>query len=57
MERHDLTPISTRVHVIDLCPMKASCLRFMFHLLHRLLSYGMDTSLSSTQVAPFLDLH
>ncbi|RZS18123.1 hypothetical protein BHM03_00050349 [Ensete ventricosum] len=28
-----------------------------FHLLRRLLSCGLDTSLSSTQVAPPLDLH
>ncbi|RWW44450.1 hypothetical protein BHE74_00049789 [Ensete ventricosum] len=43
MERHDLTLASTRVHVIDLCPRKASCLRSLFHLLHRLPSCGLDT--------------
>ncbi|RRT77715.1 hypothetical protein B296_00003165 [Ensete ventricosum] len=57
MEQHDLTLASTRVHVPDLSPRKASCLRSMFHLLCRLLSCGLDTSLSSTQVAPPLDLH
>ncbi|RZS18586.1 hypothetical protein BHM03_00050876 [Ensete ventricosum] len=57
MERHDLTLASTRVHVLDLCPRKAPCLRSMFYLLRRLPSYGFDTSLSSTQVAPLLDLH
>ncbi|RRT55282.1 hypothetical protein B296_00045105 [Ensete ventricosum] len=57
MERHDPTLASTRVRVLDLCPRKASCLRFMFHLLRRLPSCGLDTSPSSTQVAPLLDLH
>ncbi|RWV87525.1 hypothetical protein GW17_00050467 [Ensete ventricosum] len=56
MERHDLTLASTRVHVLDLCPRKAPCLRSMFYLLRRLPSCGFDTSLSSTQVAPLLDL-
>ncbi|RRT84159.1 hypothetical protein B296_00013621 [Ensete ventricosum] len=57
MERHDLTLASTRVHVLDLCPRKASCFRSMFHLIHRLPSCGLDTSPNSTQVAPLLDLH
>ncbi|RWV96155.1 hypothetical protein GW17_00041151 [Ensete ventricosum] len=57
MERHDPTLASTRVHALDLCPRKAPCLRSMFHLLCRLFSYGLDTSLSSTQVARLLDLH
>ncbi|RWW00063.1 hypothetical protein BHE74_00053913 [Ensete ventricosum] len=30
MERHNLTFASTRVHVLDLCPMKASCFRSIF---------------------------
>ncbi|RWW84066.1 hypothetical protein BHE74_00007343 [Ensete ventricosum] len=30
MERHNPTLASTRVHVLDLCPKKASCFRFMF---------------------------
>ncbi|RWW08166.1 hypothetical protein BHE74_00007319 [Ensete ventricosum] len=57
MERQDLTLTSTRVHVLDLCPRKALCLHSMFHLLYQLPSYGFDTLLSSTQVAPLLDLH
>ncbi|RZR92235.1 hypothetical protein BHM03_00020541 [Ensete ventricosum] len=57
MERHDLTLASTRVHALDLYPRKAPCLRSMFHLLCRLPSCGLDTSPSSTQVAPLLDLH
>ncbi|RWW12155.1 hypothetical protein BHE74_00006467 [Ensete ventricosum] len=57
MERHDLTIASTRVHVLDLCPRKTLCLCFMFHLLHRLSSCNLDTSLISTQVAPPLDLY
>ncbi|RRT49985.1 hypothetical protein B296_00033549 [Ensete ventricosum] len=57
MERHDLTLASTRVHAFDLCPRKAPYLRFMFHLLCRLSLYGLNTSPSSTQVAPLLDLH
>ncbi|RWW70077.1 hypothetical protein BHE74_00022279 [Ensete ventricosum] len=52
MERHDPTLASTRVHALDLCLRKALCLRSMFHLLCRLPSYGLDTSSSSTQVAP-----
>ncbi|RZR95180.1 hypothetical protein BHM03_00023989 [Ensete ventricosum] len=56
MERHDpLLP--PRVHALDLRPRKALCLRSMFHLLCRLPSCGLDTSLSSTQVVPLLDLH
>ncbi|RWW61635.1 hypothetical protein BHE74_00031308 [Ensete ventricosum] len=57
MERHDPTLASTRVHALDLCPRKASCLRSMFHLLCQLHSCGLDTSLSSSKVAPLLDLH
>ncbi|RRT64162.1 hypothetical protein B296_00038209 [Ensete ventricosum] len=57
MERHDLTLTSIRIHIFDLCPMKALCLRSMFHLLNRLPSCSLDTSLSSTQVTPSLDLH
>ncbi|RWW60390.1 hypothetical protein BHE74_00032619 [Ensete ventricosum] len=57
MERHDLTLASTRVHALDLCPRKAPCLRSMFHLRCRLSLCGLDTSPSSTQVAPLLDLH
>ncbi|RWV78024.1 hypothetical protein GW17_00061074 [Ensete ventricosum] len=55
MKQHDLTLASTRVHVLDLCPRKAPCLRSMFHLLRRLPSCGLDTLLSSTQVASPLD--
>ncbi|RWW46353.1 hypothetical protein BHE74_00047724 [Ensete ventricosum] len=36
---------------------KALYLRSMFHLLCRLPSCDLDTSPSSTQVAPTLDLH
>ncbi|RZS08437.1 hypothetical protein BHM03_00039432 [Ensete ventricosum] len=57
MKQHDLTLASTRVHVLDLCPRKAPCLRSMFHLLCRLPSCGFDTLLSSTQVASPLDFH
>ncbi|RRT37444.1 hypothetical protein B296_00028876 [Ensete ventricosum] len=57
MERHDPTLASIRVHALDLCPRKASCLCSMFQLLCRLPSCGFDTSPSSTQVAPLLDLH
>ncbi|RRT31566.1 hypothetical protein B296_00058599 [Ensete ventricosum] len=57
MERHDLTLASTRVHALDLHPRKAMCLRSIFHLLYRLHSCSLKTSLSSTQVVPLLDLH
>ncbi|RRT71083.1 hypothetical protein B296_00019723 [Ensete ventricosum] len=57
MERYNLTRASTRVHVLDLCPRKAPCLCLMFHLLRQLSSCDLDTSPSSTQVAPPLDLH
>ncbi|RWV91773.1 hypothetical protein GW17_00045912 [Ensete ventricosum] len=57
MERHDPTLAYTRVHVLDLCLRKALCLRSMFHLLRRLPSYDLNTSPSSTQVVPPLDLH
>ncbi|RRT63921.1 hypothetical protein B296_00042295 [Ensete ventricosum] len=56
MERHDLTLTFTRVHVIDLCPRKASYLRSMFLLLRLLSSCSLDTSLSSTQVVSLLNL-
>ncbi|RWW49322.1 hypothetical protein BHE74_00044551 [Ensete ventricosum] len=42
---------------IDLYPRKASYLRSIFHLLRRLPSRGLDTSLSFIQVAPLLNLH
>ncbi|RWW22631.1 hypothetical protein GW17_00013158 [Ensete ventricosum] len=57
MERDDLTLASTRVHALDLRPNKALCLRFKFHLLRRLPSCSLDTSLNSTQVALLLNLH
>ncbi|RWV77743.1 hypothetical protein GW17_00061389 [Ensete ventricosum] len=57
MERHDPSHASVRVHVLNLYPRKALCLCSMFHLLHRLSSCGLDTSPSSNQVAPLLDLH
>ncbi|RWW26715.1 hypothetical protein BHE74_00004687 [Ensete ventricosum] len=58
MERHDLTLASTRVHVLDVCPRKALCLRSMFlHRLCRLPSYSLNTSPSSTQVALSPDSH
>ncbi|RZS15521.1 hypothetical protein BHM03_00047356 [Ensete ventricosum] len=57
MKRHDPTLASTRVYTLDLCPRKAPCLRSMFYLLCRLPLCGLDTSPSSTQIAPLLDLH
>ncbi|RWV77848.1 hypothetical protein BHE74_00035313 [Ensete ventricosum] len=57
MEQHNLTLVSTRVHVLDLCQGKLRASAPCFHLLRRLPSCGLDTSLSSTQVAPPLDLH
>ncbi|RZS26691.1 hypothetical protein BHM03_00060063 [Ensete ventricosum] len=51
MEQHYPTLAFVRVHVLDLCSRKASCLCSMFHLLCRLPSCSLDTSLSSTQVA------
>ncbi|RZR93572.1 hypothetical protein BHM03_00022124 [Ensete ventricosum] len=57
MERHNLTLASKRVHVINLCPMKVSCLCFILYYLCRLPSYVLDTTLSFTQVALLLDLH
>ncbi|RWW13286.1 hypothetical protein GW17_00023008 [Ensete ventricosum] len=47
MKRHNLTLASTRVHVLNLCPMKAPCFRSMFHLLCRISSCSLDTSPSS----------
>ncbi|RRT60458.1 hypothetical protein B296_00003210 [Ensete ventricosum] len=57
MESYNPTLASTRVHVLNHYPRKASCLYYIFHLLRRLPSCGLDTSLSFTQVAPLLDLH
>ncbi|RWW75058.1 hypothetical protein BHE74_00016938 [Ensete ventricosum] len=57
MERHDLTLASARVHVLDLCSRKASCLHSIFHLLCRLPSCSLDTSPSYTQVVLPFDLH
>ncbi|RRT83983.1 hypothetical protein B296_00006362 [Ensete ventricosum] len=57
MEQHNLTLAFVRVHVLDLCPRKVSYLCSMFYLLCRLPSCGLDTSPSSTHVAPPLDLH
>ncbi|RRT46948.1 hypothetical protein B296_00052800 [Ensete ventricosum] len=51
MEQHDPTLASARVYVLDLCPRKAPYLCFMFYLLCRLPSCGLDTSPSSTQGA------
>ncbi|RWW34465.1 hypothetical protein GW17_00000782 [Ensete ventricosum] len=46
------------LQVIDLYPRKVLYLRSMFlHLLCQLPSCGLDTSPSSTQVTPPLDLH
>ncbi|RWV97836.1 hypothetical protein BHE74_00035666 [Ensete ventricosum] len=52
MERHDPALTSPRVHVLDLCPRKASCLRSMFHLLCRFLPCSLNNLPSYTQVAP-----
>ncbi|RZS18528.1 hypothetical protein BHM03_00050819 [Ensete ventricosum] len=57
MERHDPTLASTRVHTLDLRPRKALYLRSMFHLLCRLPSCSLETSLNSTQVVSLLDLN
>ncbi|RWW85694.1 hypothetical protein BHE74_00005604 [Ensete ventricosum] len=57
MERRDPTLACTKVHVLDLCPRKALCLRSVFHLLRRLPSCGLDTSPSFTQDALPLDLY
>ncbi|RRT49594.1 hypothetical protein B296_00052292 [Ensete ventricosum] len=57
MERHDLALASARVHVLDLCPMRASCLHSIFHLLCQLPLCDLDTSPSSTQVASPLNLY
>ncbi|RRT35337.1 hypothetical protein B296_00058419 [Ensete ventricosum] len=57
VEQHNPTLASARVHVLDLFLRKALCLCCMFRLLCRLPSCDLDTSLSSTQVAPPLDLH
>ncbi|RWV77417.1 hypothetical protein GW17_00061756 [Ensete ventricosum] len=57
MKRHDPSLAYTRVHILNLCPKKAPCLRSMFHFQRRLPSCGLDTSPSSTQVAPLLDLY
>ncbi|RZS27651.1 hypothetical protein BHM03_00061159 [Ensete ventricosum] len=57
MDRYDPTLAFIRIHTLDLCLRKASCLRSMFHFLRRLPLYGLGTSLSFTQVAPPLHLH
>ncbi|RRT47758.1 hypothetical protein B296_00030764 [Ensete ventricosum] len=57
MEQYDPTLTFARVHVLDLCPRKALCLCSMFYILCRLPLCGLDTSSSSTQVAPLIDLH
>ncbi|RRT77735.1 hypothetical protein B296_00008419 [Ensete ventricosum] len=57
MKQHDHTLTFTIVYALDLCPRKAPCLRSMFHLLCRLSSCSLNTSPSSTQIAPLLDLH
>ncbi|RWV81038.1 hypothetical protein GW17_00057581 [Ensete ventricosum] len=57
MERYDPTLAFIRIRTLDLCLRKASCFRSMFHLLRRLPSYSLGTSLSFTQVAPPLHLH
>ncbi|RWW60967.1 hypothetical protein BHE74_00031997 [Ensete ventricosum] len=57
MELHDPTLASNRGHVFDFYLRKAPCLHSMFHLLRRLPSYSLDTSPSSTQVAPLLNFH
>ncbi|RWW72845.1 hypothetical protein BHE74_00019317, partial [Ensete ventricosum] len=56
IERHNLTLASTRVHALDLCLRKASCLHSMFHLLCQLLSCGLGyftKFLSSRSAARF----
>ncbi|RWW78784.1 hypothetical protein BHE74_00012957 [Ensete ventricosum] len=57
MEQHDPPLASVSVHVLNLCPRKALCLYSMFYLLCQLPSCGLDTSPSSNQVVPPLDLH
>ncbi|RRT76064.1 hypothetical protein BHE74_00019954 [Ensete ventricosum] len=57
MEQHDLALAFVRVHVLDLCPRKASCFRSMFHLLYRHPSCGLGNSLCFTQLTSPLDLH
>ncbi|RRT64427.1 hypothetical protein B296_00030447 [Ensete ventricosum] len=57
MERHNLTLAYTRVYALNLCLRKAPCLHSMFHILCQLPSCGLDTSPSSSQVTPLLDLH
>ncbi|RRT57028.1 hypothetical protein B296_00024967 [Ensete ventricosum] len=54
MEQYDPTLSSTRVHVLDLCPRKAPCLCFIFHLLCRLPLCDLDTSLSSFHLSCFV---
>ncbi|RRT78026.1 hypothetical protein B296_00026085 [Ensete ventricosum] len=52
MERHDLTLAFTKVHVFDLYPRKASCLRFMFRLLRRLPSCDLELMVALTPTIP-----
>ncbi|RZS20131.1 hypothetical protein BHM03_00052608 [Ensete ventricosum] len=44
IERYDPPLAFIKVHILDLCPIKAPCLRSIFHLLCRLPSCGLDTS-------------
>ncbi|RWW72616.1 hypothetical protein BHE74_00019610 [Ensete ventricosum] len=55
MKRHDPTLTFTIVYALDLCPRKAPCLRSIF--LCQLSSCSLNTSPSSTKIAPLLDLH
>ncbi|RZR96643.1 hypothetical protein BHM03_00025697 [Ensete ventricosum] len=57
MEQYDPPLASVSVYVLDLCPRKALCLCSMFYLLCQLPSCSLDTSPSSNQVVPPLDLH
>ncbi|RWV84821.1 hypothetical protein GW17_00053437 [Ensete ventricosum] len=57
MEQYDPPLASVSVYVLDLCPRKALYLCSMFYLLCQLPSCSLDTSPSSNQVVPPLDLH
>ncbi|RRT59661.1 hypothetical protein B296_00001009 [Ensete ventricosum] len=57
MEQHDLALEFARVYVLEFYLRKVSCLHSMFHLLCRLPSCDLDTSLSSIQVVSPLNLH
>ncbi|RZS29382.1 hypothetical protein BHM03_00063106 [Ensete ventricosum] len=52
MERHDLTLAFTKVHVFDLYPRKAPCLRSMFRLLRRLPSCDLELMVALTPTIP-----